>query len=638
MTDFSNDIRSSRKPIIKNVNKYTAVNNLYNFYNLNNDTCNRCNNYNNIVFGSGEESYCTICVKVLDRFNEYTKIIEDVKKVITYDKSDKLKMYINNLSSNMYYYFKDYDNMLKSKHNILQKIKYYCFHKTINAIISGCKDTHTFFMRCDILSLFDAGFYEIIRLDDFIIGYNFSYISFISTGCWKDDRGIIKKNIIISIDKDNFKQNKKHVELYINFDYHKSALRDKFINSCSESIYNTLCLCIMDGKSRKTIVNQVYQKHNKCYNNYDDSYNHKNKNILPHIERIDETDWREKSAKSKIESVNIFNCEMKTFIIHEKMRENNMDLSLYEIPDIIKNSYNYETDNDYKITERTDEENKILLDHIINYDYNEHTDDNIYFLESVDKFIHKYYSTGIITCSVCNQRTIINITGKCLKCMFIGNNTSLLINTGINSVINSLTTLDINDPECLYNAISGDMLTYIIASNDVILNEYYRLRRRKQNHVLIYIIDEINKIFFKKDYPSSHQHYINHYSSISKRTDYNDYFLCLFIENKFSEKYNIYHFESEKTIKIDFKIYRYDFYFVFGGNDFYVEIDDPSHILKHNIKKDILKNNYCNDNNIKLFRINIFNIPSDPSMIYDYLQDTYINFETDFYNHITHNS
>jgi hypothetical protein len=256
-------------------------------------------------------------------------------------------------------------------------------------------------------------------------------------------------------------------------------------------------------------------------------------------------------------------------------------------------------------------------------------DINMNFFSAITDYLKTMYGTQNNICVMCNKTTSLMLSG-CPKCFMKKYKTLTKVRYDINDIVDKyeidkpleiIRSLDdlINDNKCAI-------------SDDKVLQLYLINQKVKQNVLLKLAILCIKYKYLNHKVPDGYKHYFKeYYPDQTERIgiNYNLYFLCLFVDNNFGEKYGITIFNDEETLFDR----RYDFSGSIGDNHFMIEIDDKSHDSDYGKENDKLKNEYCYRSGKQLFRVDI----RDRYIVdnrYKYFKEQYDKFEREFSKYV----
>ncbi len=223
--------------------------------------------------------------------------------------------------------------------------------------------------------------------------------------------------------------------------------------------------------------------------------------------------------------------------------------------------------------------------------------DEFIFAQKLDKFLNAYYSLRNVICPKCKTDTNIHLFGMCMKCISY-NKTYNDIQKEYEEIVSDMSKI-VSD--VLRNKLMHCAYVYTrIFTDDLFFNEYIKMHHRTQHLILkklAHLYDSINN-----DVPISKSYHI---ANCLYRVHYNALFTCLIAEeNMYKDSITV--FASEVCIGNKF---RYDFYGKVKTSssviDFCIEIDDAAHLQQSTIANDLLKNECCARNNVKLLRVNM---------------------------------
>ena len=253
------------------------------------------------------------------------------------------------------------------------------------------------------------------------------------------------------------------------------------------------------------------------------------------------------------------------------------------------------------------------------------TDSNVVFLQQLSSWIKKYYGTIEMICSICNTKISSLYLSCCSEC-YINNNVEIsTIRYDIENIVNKY---EIDDVVGVLGTIDDMIKNNIGKESDNIVEHTYLIYQKKNQNICL----KLASMYIKVKYGhvrvhGSYSHYFNKYNPENNRikTHYSYYFICLMIDNDFGNKFDLEYFSAEIPL--------YDKRYDLGGKInnilFMIEIDDTSHDTDHGRENDIIKQSYCDNNGIKLFRINIRELNNCDDK-YEFLLDRYKQFERKF--------
>lgn len=259
-----------------------------------------------------------------------------------------------------------------------------------------------------------------------------------------------------------------------------------------------------------------------------------------------------------------------------------------------------------------------------------HTTEDMLFLQSVSDIIDIFANTCCKKCKNCEKDIIVSMFSElCIEC-FPKNMKIFFSEENCIDIVSLVEKYNIeyyvdNFVEVLSEIYDDN---FLCQTDDPIKKVHHDINKKIQNNIISSVILQVREKYKLARVKYNELHYIEMYSKV--KMDWNRYFLCFLIAHNFSKVFNIVAFESEKK----YKNFRFDFWgIVIVDNEqkeFCIEIDDKSHNSNKAKKKDICKNEYCNDENILLFRIDTRGLPNDCDKIYSFFLEKYNIFVNDF--------
>lgn len=637
----------------------SPINEVYEFYAFDRTVCDMCS-VKHTVFGKKGNSRCILCTNLWDHLEVYEQMLNAVMGVMRDQDHKTVEGYLDATNAQIRDIIKNAEDK-DTRYIVQQELKCYCFFKSMYTLLNLSRskaDTDiipitTILMRPDIISMFLADFYPFATYRTSVIGESYKHLLIVCKGKLQDHNHtqIYENDIMFHIDL-NIRDAKrfaktitdvKYTHIIIRFDDIRSTLRMKYIRSCINIVINAYLSAIIEKKDQICIVGQTYPGTMKYIYRSD-----KRRHIVQHTTRTSEIDWDQIDLRCEIIRTKHSNIDRNISEYRNKRLFAGLeeDTKLKRFYEIDHSAVKREDDEDIAIIikglvrdrpklpktqeEAKDRAKQIAQNPVLNrvsssrppsyeeakqhiteagFEYVEYPIEIECFFKIIDRYLLVYYSTGIVKCIVCYKQSNTHSYGRCHKCA-VDSDTSTWLHETVGEVIKSLNIDRIGNARTMTDLISRQ-LNFAVCSEDHVLNEYYRQQSRRRKYVLIQIRDICNNLLTGEDISASHQHYIDNMDG-RKRKDHNFLFLCFLIEYRFTDYYTLLKFAMEYAFDDDdpaIRRKRYDFYFVisYGGKEIpvCVEIDDKSHDRPEALDSDVIKDLYCQDHGIKMFRIDI---------------------------------
>jgi len=641
----------------------SPIDELYEFYAFDRTTCDKCSakcTEEHPVFGKKGSSHCISCTNLWEHLEAYEQMLKAARDVMCDQDHKTVERYLDATEDKIRDIVKNATDR-DTRYMVHHALKCYCFTKSMHALLNLSQfDTDmiqitTILMRPSIISMFMADFYPWAVYHKSVMGESYEHFSIVCKGYWQafDGAPVYQNNIMIHIDIPNIRDAKrfakeltdvKYAHIVIGFDDSRSTLRTKYIMSCINVIGNAYLSAVAEKKDQICIVGQAYPGTMKYIYRSD-----KRRRIVQHTVRtseidLDQIDLRCEIIRAKSSNIDRNISEYRNKRLFAGLEEDTKLKRFYEIDHsvakredeedlaiIIKGLVREKPPPPKTPEEAMDRAKQIAQNPVLNrvsssrppsyeeakqhitdagFEYVEYPVEIECFFKSIDRYLLAYYSTGIVQCIVCHEQSNTHSYGRCYKCA-ADSDTSTWLHETVGEVIKSLNIDRIGHARTMTDLISSQ-LNRTVCSEDHVLNEYYRQQSRRRNYVLIQIREVCNNLLTGEEFSASHQHYIDRMDGY-KRKDHNFLFLCFLIEHRFTDYYTLlkfameYAFDDNNDMAIRRK--RYDFYFVISYGEkkipVCVEIDDRSHNSTDTKVIDAIKDQYCQDHDIKMFRIDI---------------------------------
>ena len=261
------------------------------------------------------------------------------------------------------------------------------------------------------------------------------------------------------------------------------------------------------------------------------------------------------------------------------------------------------------------------------YDDMELINDDILFFEDIVAHIKNKYNFENGKCSLCNELTLADMYGACVKCYVNNYEIILDFRKELVDIVEryDLSSYDIHE---IIDVLDNMRKNIRISTIDPILMNREKTKKKYHAGILQVLILILKRKYFNIEPPTDEIHLFKHYYDEKRfNVNWNDYFHCMLINNEFSKEFALEKFSSEYFIKFKY----YDFWGKLkNGKEFCIEIDDyNSHNTKEGKLNDELKTEICKKRNIRLFRIDIRKFRNCPDK-YIFWLNQYNRFKKDF--------
>ena len=552
------------------------------------EACTICKSYSYGVYNK----ICSLCY---DNNNydslvkKYNNVLDVIYKFNDYDKhSDCINVYLESV-------IKILDPDKESLYDSVNiKLKLYM----IKHILS--RDTK----RSALLNMFNSSFFICAKLNRYVL-----YPDIIKYLINND----IKVNYIIS-----FEYIKYHfvliVAIIVKFNNSKCIIRFVY-RTCKKGFIienykdkNRLeklikCLSFMINKNVRldALTYDIISRH------YKKTHNYITKTLLNHIDKYDTDDieqlsYIKTSLKYKsIKSISRYKKKEKgkseTIIKHRNDKEIIWTDIYFNI--FIDDCYNENQDSNNKLPET------LVLEDEINNDIRQIQYNSIFykFLISIDDFMYRWFSNYRNKCISCNINVKINYYGECNKCAFLRKEYNI-IKSEYKNIIEAINKLPISNYFIDVLQDIYDKTLILRKSNNIFDYEKYKKSINKKSilgNVLLLYMKKCNNSLYIKKYEN-----INHTIKLEFlycKKYWNSIMNLMFIELNIENQLNII---IKREIKFK-NYYRFFDFVVYKNNKecLIIEIDDRSHDNLIGKKSDKIKNQICNENNLKIFRFSI---------------------------------